>query len=334
MKKTFQKYLPLIALAAGFISALTVAGVHSILFAFLPLLAFVFGYFSSWRWGLLSGFLLFLGCTMTTAIMWRNDLINVIYPLQYFYAFIFGGFSLLLIGALAPVVRRGIRKFGSIAVLVGLLAVISWCSFQAWPAYSYYYQVIVHISEDVENLELFIPLGHVDEEIYRELYDHPLRVPGHLTGNYTKELVETEHGRMLKLTIPELMSGGPRDYPYTVNIIFEMENPPHKLLHLMPRYDVTLLGTVNNQKFIGPVKVRESLTIEEYKVPIKIEADKTVQIELRLENRTGRGEMINFAYAKSNTYTELTRYEGTSSDEWLLVPVGVTDRLRIRGVGD
>ncbi len=322
-----------VALVVGFVWAFITAGVHGMLFALLPLWAFAFGYFSPWRWGLLSGFLLFLGYTMATAIMWR-DILNVINILTYFYTFASGGFSLLLIGALAPIVRKGIRKFGSIAVLVGLLAVISWCGSQAWPTYSYYYQVIVHISEDVENLELFIPLGHVDEEIYRELYDHPLRVPGHLTGNYTKELVETEHGRMLKLTIPELMSGGPRDYPYTVNIIFEMENPPHKLLHLMPRYDVTLLGTVNNQKFIGPVKVRESLTIEEYKVPIKIEADKTVQIELRLENRTGRGEMINFAYAKSNTYTELTRYEGTSSDEWLLVPVGVTDRLRIRGVGD
>jgi hypothetical protein len=46
------------------------------------------------------------------------------------------------------------------------------------------------------------------------------------------------------------------------------------------------------------------------------------------------GEAINFAYGKSNTYTELISYEGSTSDEWLLVSVEVTDRLRIGGIGD
>jgi len=155
-----------------------------------------------------------------------------------------------------------------------------------------------------------------------------------LTKEYTQELVDTEYGRMLKLTFPELMDRGPKGYPYTGNIIFTQGNPPHKIIHLVPRYDVTPLNEVNWGESIGPVKVKEDRVIEEFKVPIMVKSDTDADFELRLENRTGRGEMINFAYGKSNTYTELIRYEGSTSDEWVFVPVKVTDRLRIRGRGD
>jgi len=328
-----KKYLPIIALVVGFIWALIAAGVHSILFALLPLLAFALGYFYSWRWGLLNGFLLFFGYTMATAIMWR-DVLNAINILTYFYTFTSGGFSLLLIGALAPLMKKGIRKFGSLAVIVLVAVAISWCAYEALPTYSYYYQVIVHTSEDLDDLELYLPVGTVSEEPYVELYNNPLKVPGHLTWNYTKELVDTEHGRMLKLTIPEMMTEGPRDYPYTANIIFKQENPPHKTIYLVPRYDVTSVDRVESQRYTGPVKVKESKIIEEFKVPIMVKSGTDADFELRLENRTGRGGWINFTYSKSNTYTELIRHEGSTSDEWLLVLVEVTDRLSIRGIGD
>lgn len=351
-KSHFQKWLPLIALAAGFIWALIAAGVHSMLFALLPLLAFACGYFSSWQRGLLNGFLLFLGYTIATAIMWRNDLINVIYPLQYFYAFIFGGFSILLIGALAPIVRRGIRKIGPVVVLIILAFFVVWCGFQAWPAYSYYYQVIIHTSEDLNDLELYLPAGVVSGDIYEELYDNPLEDPmAPLTENYTLEIVDVECGRMLKLDIFELREEGPPGYPYTGNIIFwqpggfrnrlvemivpwQRESAPHQLIKLMPRYDVVPVHTLKSQEFIGPIKVRETMLVEEFKVPIMVRTDTEAKFELRLENRTGRSQWINFTYSKSNTYTELIRYEGSTSDDWVLVPVEVTKRLRIRGVGD
>jgi hypothetical protein len=70
-----KKYLPLLALVVGFVSAFITAGLHSLFFCLVPLLAFAFGYFSSWKGGLLSGFLLFLGYTIATAIMWR-DILN------------------------------------------------------------------------------------------------------------------------------------------------------------------------------------------------------------------------------------------------------------------
>ncbi len=78
----------------------------------------------------------------------------------------------------------------------------------------------------------------------------------------------------------------------------------------------------------------ESKIIEEFRVPIMVKTGTDADFELRLENRTVRGGWINFTYGKSNTYTELIRYEDSTSDEWLLVPVEVTDRLNIRGVVD
>ena len=239
--------------------------------------------------------------------MWRNDPINVIYPLQYFYAFILGGFSILLIGALAPFVRRGIRKVGSVVVLIILAFFTVWCGFQAWPAYSYYYQVIIHSTENLDDLELYLPAGVISGDTYEELYDSPLEDPmAPLTENYTLEVVNSEYGRMLKLNIFELREEGPPGYPYTGNIIFrqpggslnwlvEMVMPwqrgsaPHQLIKLMPRYDVVPVNTVESQEFIGPVKVRESMVVEEFKVPIVVKSGADAEFKLRLENRTGCG---------------------------------------------
>ena len=109
---------------------------------------------------------------------------------------------------------------------------------------------------------------------------------------------------------------------------------PHQLIELMPRYDVVSVNTVESQEFIGPVKVRESMVVEEFRVPLKVKSGTDAEFELRLENRTGRGGWINFTYSKSNTYTELITYEGRTGDEWMFVPVEVTERLRIRGIGD
>ncbi len=336
----------------GFIWAFITAGVHSILFAFLPLLAFVFGYFSTWRWGLLNGFLLFLGYTFATAFMWFGISVNLFYLLQYFYAFLLGGFSLLLIGALAPVVKRGIRKIGSVVVLIILAFFMVWCGFQAWPAYSYYYQIIIQSSENLEDLELYLPLGYVSDSIYEDLLANPLDDPmAPLTKEFDLEIVDTEHGPMLKFVINEMQWTKHPEFPYVGNVIFwepgrfgnrfmemflpwQRESAPHELIKLMPRYDVVPVNTVESQEFRGPLKVRENLLLEEFKVPIMVKSGTDADFELRLENRTGSGGWINFTYSKSNTYTELIRYKGSTSDEWLLVPVEVTDRLSIRGVGD
>jgi hypothetical protein len=331
MKKIY--FLP-IALAAGFVAAFIAAGVHSLFFCLLPLLAFVFGYFSSWRWGLLSGFLLFLGYTIATALMWHTDL-NVFYPFQYIYAFFAGGFSIVVVGALAPLVRRGIRRVSSIVVLAVLAFVVVGCGIEAWPSYSYYNQVIIHFSEDVGDLELYLPVGVVDDEICRELYENPLDRPNApLTRDYTVEIVTTEYGEMVKLTVNELIPEGPMGYPYTANIIFKLPGTSRQMIELMPRYDVRTIDEVSWGRYIGPLTVTEHIDIKEFETPIIVIAPTDVRFELILWNRTDWGSSINFAYGKSYTYTELISYEGDISGDWVMVPVEVTGSLNIRGTGD
>jgi hypothetical protein len=320
----------------------------------LPVVAFASGYFFTWWWGLLNGFLLFLGYTFATALMWFGTSINLFYPLQYFYAFIAGGFSLLLIGALAPVVRKGIRSIGSVIILIIFAFIMVWCGFQAMPTYNYLCQITIHTTEDLDNLQLYLPAGVVAEDIYEELYESPVRDPmASLTREYDKELVDTEHGWMLKLTLSELMKGGPRGYPYTCNIIFvepgfllsgnrfaevlfpwQRESVPHKLIRLTPKYNINPVNTVKSRKSLGPLKVGESKIIEEFTVPIMVRSDTDADFDFRLVNRTKWEGWINFTYSKSMTYTEVIRYEGHTDDEWLLVPVEVTQRLDIRGIGD
>ena len=88
---------------------------------------------------------------------------------------------------------------------------------------------------------------------------------------------------------------------------------------------------VNSQDYTGPLKVSESKIIEEFKVSIMVKTDTDIDYELKLENRTESGGWINFTYSKFNTYTEIVRYEGSTGNEWVLVPAEVTNRLTIQG---
>ena len=260
--------------------------------------------------------------------------------------------SLLLIGALAPIVRRGIGKIGSVVVLIILAFFMVWCGFQAWPSYSYYYQVIIQSSENLEDLELYLPLAHVSGNIYEDLLANPLDDPmASLTRDYDLEIVDTEHGPMLKFVINEMQWTKHPVLPYEGNVIFwepgwsgnwlielimpwQRQSAPHHLIKLAPRYDAMPVDRVELQRYTGLVKVRESKVVEEFKVPLMVKSGTGADFELRLENRTDRSGWINFTYSKSNTYTELIQYKGSTSDEWLLVPVEVTDRQSIRGIGD
>jgi hypothetical protein len=347
-------YLLPIVFVVGFGLAFLATGVSSYFFVLLPVVAFASGYFFTWWWGLLNGFLLFLGYTFATAFVWFGISINLSYPLQYFYAFIVGGFSLILMGALAPIVRKSIRSIGSGIILIIFVFVIVWCSFQAMPTYNYFYQVTIHATENLDNLQLYLPAGVVVDDIYEELYESPVRDPmASLTREFDKELVDTEHGRMLKLTLSELMKGGPRGYPYTCNIIFvepgfllsgnrfaevlfpwQRESAPHKLIRLTPRYNINPINTVKSRESLGPLKVKENKIIEEFTVPIMVISDINADFELRLENRTVWRGWINFTYSKSNTYTEHVRYEGHTGNEWQNVIVEVTQRLNTSGIGN
>jgi hypothetical protein len=320
----------------------------------LPVLAFIFGYFSTWRRGLLNGFLFFAGYTFAISILWWGiDSPNLLYPLPYFYALITGGFGILLIGALAPIVRKSIKNIGSIAVLIILAGMIGWCGYSAMPHYSYYYQVAIQSPEKLKDLEIYLPVANVYGKPYVKLYNHVYEMPGHLTEDFTQEIVDTEHGRMLKITIPELKKDDVPVPRYTANIIWQ-SSAPHELSRLMPRYNTVQVNSVTSQHSIGPVKSRESIVIERFNIPVKLTTASQSPVKLTLWNRTDRSEAVNFTYHKSYPYTEridhdmeqlkttynlLTdseqeSYNMTTGDKWIYVPVEATVVMNIRGISD
>lgn len=334
-------YLPLIALVAGSGLAFLTAGVISYFFVLLPVLAFASGYFSSWRRGLLCGLFLFASYTFVISLVWWGiDSPNLLYPLPYIAAFIAGGFSLLIIGSLAPQLRKGLRRAGSIVALAVLAIIIGWCGYTAMPHYSYYYQVAVLSSENLNNLELYLPVGTVSGEPHVELYDQVLDMPGDLTRNFNQAIVDTEQGKMLKITIPELEKDDVPVPRYTANIIFWegrgfwKKIVPFELIQLMPRSDVIQVDTVTSQRFLGPVKSRESKVIERFNVPVKASASTQAQIKLTMWNRTDRSEAVNFTYHRSYPYTERISYDMQTGDEWVFIPVEATVVMEIRGISD
>ncbi|MDD5127507.1 MAG: hypothetical protein PHR43_05375 [Dehalococcoidales bacterium] len=336
-RRDFKKiYLVLIAISAGFAAAFITAGVHSLFFTLLPIMAFGLGAFSSWGWGMLNGFLVFLSYTFTLSLMWTGGGPNLVYPLPYIAAFVTGGFSLPVIGALASAVRKGAGKAVSIIALMVLVIVTGWCGYSAVTQYGYYYQVAVTSTEDLKNLELYLPVGAVTGVPYRDLYRQPFRAapPGALTGNFTQELVDTEYGTMLKLAIPDLHKDDVPEPRYTANIIFWQKSAPRQLIQLMPRKDVVPVNTVSWQQSFGPVKTAESRVIERFQVPVKITADKPAQVKLTCWNRTDRGEAVNFAYSRSDPYTERINQDMQTGDEWTFVPVEATSVMRISGISD
>ncbi len=323
------------------VSAFTAAGAHSLFFVLLPLMAFAFGYFSSWRWGLLCGLLLFISYTFALSLVWWGPgSPNLLYPLPYITAFIAGGFSLLLIGTLAPMVRKGARSFGPITALAILAIVVGWCGYTALPHYSYYYQVAIQSSKNLNNLELYLPVGTVSGKPYEVLYGQVLEMPGDLTEEFTQELMDTEQGKMLKITIPTLKKDDVPEPRYTANIIFTgsrgfwQKSAPHELIQLMPKSDVVRVNTVTSQRSTGLVKAHESLVVERFNVPVKIVSNPQDQIRLTLWNRTDRIEALNFTYTyhKAYPYTERIRYDMQTGNEWVFIPVEATVVTEIRGI--
>ncbi len=328
-----------IALIAGFGLAFLAAGIHSLFFILLPIIAFALGYFSSWRWGLLSSFLLFASYTFAISLIWYGiDSPNLFYPLPYIGAFILGGFGILLIGALSPMLRKGLKKVGSIAALIILVAMIGWCGYSSLPHYGYYYQVTLQSSHNLGNLELYLPVGAISGEPYEELYYQVYKIPGHLgsilTDNFTYEFVDTEQGKMLKLNIPTLTKDDVPDPRYTANIIFWQKNAPRELLQLMPKSNIEQINSVTWQQRIGPVKSHESLIAERFNIPVRIVSSTQGQIKLTLWNRTDRSEAVNFTYSRSYPYTELISYDIQTGDEWVFIPVEATIVTDIRGISD
>jgi hypothetical protein len=343
-------YLPIIALAIGFANAYVAFQVHSMLFCLLPLWAFLLGYFSSWKTGLLSSFLLFISYTTVTAFM--SYPISSFDPngfLDYLFNFVWGGFILCIIGCGAPLVRRGLRNFKSIGVLVLLALLLVWCGFVSFPGYSYCYQVIIESSKNLDDLELYLPLVTVAQEPYAEIFNYPHHpflgdegsFKGGLLEDYSLEITDTEYGKMLKFGVPGLeakykpseetvklgpepptpvdMTPGPEPYPYVGSIIFDMLHTSHEELQFMPKYDVQEVIVIYSERFLGTMRVEARELVQEFRVPIKVSSDTEAEIKIYLECWYVCGGGINFTNGKGEVYSETVKLVTTTSNEWTLV---------------
>lgn len=345
--------LPIIALAIGFANACLAFQVHSMLFCLLPLWAFAFGYFSSsWKIGLLSSFLLFIGYTTATAFM--RVPIHSFDVADYFMNFFYGGFILCLIGCGAPTVKRRVKSFKSVGVLVLLTLLVSWCGYSSFPRYSYCYQVIIDSSEDLDDIELYLPMSAISQEPYTEILDYPFQLPeggfkGALLEDYSLEIVDTEYGEMLKFGIPGLQEKylpgkepilpttvevPPESWPYFGSIIFRMSHPPHEKLQFWPKYDAETVRIVTSERFLGPIKVRAREIVEEFKVPIKVSSDKEAEIKIDLDSLYSRRMAINFTISKDESYSETVSLQAVTSDEWILADGEAVSSIKVRGVVD
>jgi hypothetical protein len=333
--------LPIAAMLAGFINALLAGGVHSTFFILLPVMAFIFGYFSSWRWGLLYGFLLFAGYTFATALMWEVGYALVGIS-QYIGAFILGGFSILLIGALAPMVRRGIKKAGAIIVLLILVGVVAGCIYISVPRYRHSYGLNILCTQ---NMELLLPVAIASDDLSAEL----LKRSATLTGSnppdwYGIELIDTEYGQMWKLNMYGRISDTPTPgqigissnwYRNSDEILSWPGRSPTKMIQLTPKFDIRVINTIEPETIAWPSFITASRILEEFNVPLKVQTDNSTGFEMNLYCSVERISGINFGYQKSESYVEyINWYEGSTGDDWIMVPVEAIDAVSIRGLGD
>ena len=333
-------FLPIIALVAGFVNALLAAGVHSTFFILLPILAFISGYFSSWRWGLLCGFLLFLSYTFTIALMWEVRWALVGFT-QYLGAFIFGGFSILLLGALPPRVREGVKKKRAIIILLILAGVLAGCFYMSVPRYRYSYGLNIMCTQ---NMELLLPVAIASDDLSAKLLKSTVTHTGNNPPDwYEIELVDTEYGQMWNLKMysyinyyaPGQIGISSNWYRSSDEIRSWPGRSPTKMLRLSPKFEVRVINAIEPETIAWPSFITASRILEEFKVPLKVQTDNSTEFELSLYCSVDRISGINFGYQKTESYTErINWYKGSTDDNWIMVPVEAIDAVSIRGLGD
>ncbi len=294
--------------------------------------------------GLLNGFLLFLSYTFTIALMRENTF----YFGQYLIAFMFGGFSLPAIGAIAPLARGNKRSPAAIAALVILVIAVCGYGYTAIPRYIYGYQV--SLSKSPENIEIYLPLGVAEESYAAELLEQSEFVTDFVnTDNYSYEIVETEYGQMLKIVIseriPDLRTHASRTLGFDALIVADTFGyrgefrslQRHNVLQdiqLTTKLDETFPNTVNLQRFIGPIRVAESVVAAEFNIPLKIKSDTEGNVNFRFSSGIRRKETINFWYTRTEFYSERFDYNGGTSEDWQLIPATGASSISVIGIAD
>jgi hypothetical protein len=337
-KLVIKIFLIFIAISIGFTNALLAGGVHSTFFVLLPILAFIFGYFFSWKWGLLYGFLLFMGYTFATALMWQVQWAFIGFS-QYLSAFIFGGFSIVFVGALASFTRKGAKKLGVIGGTVVLLGVVTWCGYISMPHYRYSYAVNILCQED---MEVNLPVSVASDELSMQLLKQStMPVKNDHTDWWGVGLVDTEYGKMWSLNLYSRLSTIPGGIGrssnwgiYSDNIRSWPGRSPNKMIQLAPKFDIVAVDRLEPSALSWPQVITQNKILDSFNVPVKIKTDTRVEFNLLLYVSIVRTSGINFGYHKDEGYTETIEYKGITGDQWIMVPVEAKNGRSVTGIGD
>ena len=315
-------YLPFIALIVSVTSALLAVYVHNIFFSLIPLWAFMLGYFTSWRWGLSVGLLLFTGYTITMSLIhnppYSSISLKYTLPYDYGFNFAFGGFALLLMSGLAPIVReRGLRHIASKLVIFALVILMGYCGYTSLPRYEYTYYADIS-SLNMGNIkEIHLPVPSITREPYTEIYKN-LYQQGP-SRDYSYDLLETENGLMLRMN--HLVTEGSISGLNRVRIWFNQEGVSYKTVHLTSKYEAKTISRGDEQ-----VKV--------FKVPLRIIVSNNADVYIRVTAKIREKTNVNFFNFKAVYFSDILEFQGeVNSGKWLFVngETIATGRTRITG---
>ncbi len=341
MNSKLTYFLPLISLISGFLLALLAAGIHSSFFILLPVLAFIMGYFSSWRWGLICCILLFSSYTFTIALMWevRYAFVGIS---QYFGAFFGGGFSILLLGTLAPLVRNGIKKAGAIIVLVLLIVAVAGCSYLSIPRYSYNFGLNIMCTQ---NMELLIPTSAASDDMAERL----LKSTKSHTSSYGQDwydvqLQETEYGQMWHLKMYGRMNANPdpkqtgrsSNWYMRSNEVYSWPGKsPVKMIHISPKLEIKEINKFEPDALSWPAVITQDEILEEFVMPVKVRTETATEFVIQIYYSVSKKSMINFGYTKTESYNESVQNPTwETGNDWILLPMRAEHNKSVRGSGD
>jgi hypothetical protein len=339
LDRRFVNLFPALSLVLGFGLALLAGGVYSTFFVLLPVLAFALGYFSPWRLGLVDGFLLFLSYTFATALMWEVRWAFLGIP-QYMGAFIAGGFSLPLIGAMASFAGRGIRNIATIIVLVLLVGTVAGCGYLSVPRYRYSYGMNIMCKQDTE---VFLPSTTASGGLPEKLLSSSKTFTGNNPPDYYGvEPVDTEYGKMWKLNLNSHLSENPSVIGRSSNWYRSSDelrawpgNSPDNMLQLSPKYDNKIVNMTEPGNIAWPGFITDTRVLEKFNVPVKVKSDTPVEFQITLYSNVNRISGINFGYHKDEGYIEtIDWFDGITGDSWIMVPAEAKHVVSVRGIGD
>lgn len=298
---TKKLYLPLIALIVGIASALLAFQFHSLFYVLVPIWALALGYFTSWRRGLLYGFLLFTGYTVTMSFIHNppgsSMGLHFTLPYDYFFNFVLGGFSLVLIASLASVIRkRGIKHIASVSVVLLLAATVGYCSYTALPRYEYSYFAEIH-SSDMRNIEaIYLPVPAINDEPNTEILEHQV-----LPAESSPDLVETEQGLMLRVNPSNITAGS------HLSISFQQGGTSYQTMQLMPKYE-------------GGTENIDGKQLEVFVAPLRFITSGDAELNMVVSASVKTETQINFYNFKLVYFSDRLEFERTvSGDEWVMV---------------